>query len=124
VKPYLVVFFGSGLGGMFRHGVNVIVARWLGIAFPYSTVVVNILGSMVLGLLAGYFAVKADPGQSWRLFLTTGILGGFTTFSAFSLDTVLFYERGQIALGIVYVMISVLASAFALFAGLILVRGT
>src|SRR6187549_1414607 len=97
VKPYLVVFLGSGFGGMLRHGVNVIVPRWLGVAFPYSTLVVNIVGSMVLGLLAGYFAVKADPGQGWRLFLATGILGGFTTFSAFSLDTVLFYERGEIA---------------------------
>lgn len=123
VKPYLVVFLGSGFGGMLRHGVNVIVPRWLGTAFPYSTLVVNIVGSMVLGLLAGYFAVKADPGQGWRLFLATGILGGFTTFSAFSLDTVLFYERGEIALGLVYVIASVLVSAIALFAGLVLVRG-
>jgi len=123
VKPYLVVFLGSGFGGMLRHGVNVIVPRWLGVAFPYSTLVVNIVGSMVLGLLAGYFAVKADPGQGWRLFLATGILGGFTTFSAFSLDTVLFYERGEIALGVVYLIASVLVSAIALFAGLVLVRG-
>ena len=123
MKPYLVVFLGSGFGGMLRHGVNVIVPRWLGVAFPYSTLVVNIVGSMVLGLLAGYFAVKADPGQGWRLFLATGILGGFTTFSAFSLDAVLFYERGEIALGVLYVIASVLVSAIALFAGLALVRG-
>jgi len=122
VKSYLVVFLGSGIGGMLRHAFNGVLPRLLGFAFPYPTLVVNVLGSTILGLLAGYFAVKADPGQTWRLLLTTGMLGGFTTFSAFSLDTVLFYERGEIALGFVYVSASVLVSALALYAGLVFMR--
>jgi fluoride exporter len=119
---YLIVFLGSGLGGMLRHAANVWVPRVLGTAFPFHTLTVNILGSLVMGLLVGYFAAKADPGQDWRLFLTTGIVGGFTTFSAFSLDTVLLYERGQIALAALYVLASVAVSVAALFAGLTLVR--
>ena len=76
-----------------------------------------------MGVLAGYFAFKADPSsQHWRLFLTTGILGGYTTFSAFSLDTVLLYERGETALAALYVLASVALAIGGLFAGLALVR--
>ena len=83
---------------MLRYTANVWIPRALGTAFPYHTLIVNIVGSLVMGLLAGYFALKSDPGQDWRLFLTTGIMGGFTTFSAFSLDTVVLYQRGEVAL--------------------------
>jgi CrcB protein len=75
-----------------------------------------------MGLLAAYFAFKGDASQHWRLFLTTGILGGFTTFSAFSLDVALLYERGQIAMAALYVGVSVCVSIAALFAGFALVR--
>ncbi|MCW5603716.1 MAG: fluoride efflux transporter CrcB [Burkholderiales bacterium] len=122
MNSYLVVFIGSGLGGMLRHAVNVFVPRLVGAAFPYHTLTVNIVGSFVLGLLAGYFATKGDPGQSWRLFLTTGVVGGFTTFSAFSLDTAVLYERGEPTLAVVYVLASVGLSLAALFAGLFIMR--
>jgi len=122
MNPYIIVFFGSGLGGMLRYAANVWVPRMLGSAFPYHTMAVNIVGSLVMGLLAGYFALKSDPGQDWRLFLTTGIIGGFTTFSAFSLDTVVLYERGDVALAAVYVLASVGVSLAALFAGLAIMR--
>jgi CrcB protein len=122
MNPYLLVFFGSGLGGMLRYAANVWVPRALGTAFPYHTLSVNILGSFAMGLLAGYFALRADPGQDWRLFLTTGVIGGFTTFSAFSLDTALLYERGQPALAACYVLASVVISIGALFAGLSIMR--
>ena len=122
MNSYLIVFLGSGIGGMLRHGVNVFVPRMLGAAFPYHTLIINIVGSLIMGLLAGYFAVKADPGPSWRLFLTTGILGGFTTFSAFSLDAALLYERGGITPAAAYVLASVGVSIAALFAGLFLMR--
>ena len=79
-------------------------------------------GSLVMGLLAGYFAFKGDASQSWRLFLTTGILGGYTTFSAFSLDAALLYERGELGLAALYVVASVALSIGGLFAGLALVR--
>ena len=119
---FLIVFLGGGLGAALRHGVNLTSARLLGTAFPYATLLENVTGSFLMGLLAAYFAFKGDASQSWRLFLTTGILGGYTTFSAFSLDTILLYERGQIALATVYVLASVGISILGLVAGLALVR--
>jgi CrcB protein len=90
--------------------------------FPYGTLFINIVGSFVMGLTAEYFALKAGLPQHLRLFLTTGIYGGFTTFSAFSLETVLLYERGDLAGAIIYVAASVILSVAALFAGLAIVR--
>ena len=87
---YLIVFGGAGLGGALRHGVNVAAMRLGFTAFPIGTLTVNILGSFLMGLIAEYFALKGHLPQSWRLFLTTGVLGGFTTFSAFSLEVALF----------------------------------
>ena len=97
-------------------------ARLFGTAFPWHTLIENVTGSLVMGLLAAYFALKGDASQHWRLFLTTGILGGYTTFSAFSLDTVLLYERGEIAMAALYVLASVALAIGGLFAGLALVR--
>lgn len=119
---YLIVFIGGGLGSMLRHAVNVLGARWLGTSFPYHTLTVNITGSFVMGLVIGYFAFRGDASQHWRLFMTTGILGGYTTFSAFSLDTVLLYERGDIGLAAVYVFSSVVVSIGGLFLALYLMR--
>ena len=119
---FLIVFLGGGLGASLRHGINLLSARTLGTGFPYSTLIINITGSIVMGLIAGYFAFKGDASQHWRLFLTTGILGGYTTFSAFSLDAALLYERGAIGLAAFYVLASVILSIIGLFAGLALVR--
>ena len=119
---FLIVFLGGGLGAALRHGVNLASARLLGVAFPYATLIENVSGSLVMGLLAAYFAFKGDASQHWRLFMTTGILGGYTTFSAFSLDAALLYERGEYSLALVYVLASVLLSIGGLFAGLALVR--
>jgi CrcB protein len=118
----LLVFLGGGLGTALRHGVNILAARLLGTGFPYATIIENVSGSLVMGLLAGYFAFKGDASQPMRLFLATGVLGGYTTFSAFSLDTALLWERGEIALAVVYVIGSVALSIAGLFAGLALVR--
>jgi len=94
-----------------------------GTAFPWHTLIENVTGSLVMGLLAGYFAFKGgDASQHWRLFLTTGILGGYTTFSAFSLDAVLLYERGETALAALYVLASVALAIGGLVAGLAMVR--
>jgi CrcB protein len=119
---YLLVFIGGGLGASLRHAVNMICARGLGTAFPYGTFVINISGSTIMGLIAGYLAFKGEASQHWRLFLMTGILGGYTTFSAFSLDAALLYERGEIGLALFYVLGSVVFSIGGLFAGLALVR--
>ena len=119
---YLIVFLGGGLGAAMRHGVNVAAARLLGTGFPFGTLTVNVVGSLVMGLMAAWFAFEGSPSQHWRLFLTTGILGGFTTFSTFSLDTALLYERGELGLAALYVVAAVAAGVIGLFAGLTLVR--
>src|SRR6185437_13715452 len=90
-----------------RHAINTICARAFGTHFPFGTFIINITGSIVMGLIAGYLAFKGDAAQPWRLFVMTGILGGYTTFSAFSLDAALLYERGEIGLAATYVIGSV-----------------
>lgn len=119
---FLIVFIGGGIGAAIRHGVNVAAAGLVGTAFPYGTLFINVLGSLAMGLIAEYFALKSGLPQSWRLFLTTGILGGFTTFSAFSLEAALLYERGQLASAAIYVAASVVLSIGGLFAGLAIIR--
>lgn len=119
---FLVVFLGGGIGAALRHGVNLAVARVLGSGFNYATMFENVSGSLVMGLLVGYFAFEGTIPQHWRLFLTTGILGGYTTFSAFSLDTILLYERGELGLSALYVIASVALSIGGLLAGLLLIR--
>jgi CrcB protein len=117
---YLIVFLGAGIGGALRHGVNVAAARLLGFGFPFGTLIVNVLGSFLIGLFAGYFAFRTGIGQHVRLFLTTGVLGGFTTFSAFSLDAALLVERHAYALAAGYVVGSVFLGLVGLFIGLAL----
>ena len=119
---YLIVFLGGGLGAAFRHAVNVAFARWLGIGFPFATLFVNLTGSLAMGLLAGYFALKGEASQSFRLFLTTGILGGYTTFSAFSLDALLLWERNEVGLAALYVAASVTTALFGVWAGVAIMR--
>jgi fluoride exporter len=119
---FLIVFLGGGIGAALRHGVNLASARLLGTAFPFATLFENVTGSFVMGLLAAYFAFKGDATQHWRLFFTTGILGGYTTFSAFSLDVALHHERGELGLTALYILLSVGLAIGGLFAGLAVVR--
>ena len=119
---YLMVFFGAGIGGALRHGVNLGSARLFGGGFPVGTIIVNVVGSFLMGLLAGYFTYRTGVPQNARLFLTTGVLGGFTTFSAFSLDAALLVERHAYSLAAAYMLGSVVLSLVALFAGLSLFR--
>jgi CrcB protein len=119
---YLIVFLGAGAGGALRHGVNVGAARLFGYGFPLGTLIINVTGSFAMGLLAGYFAYRTGVSQHMRLFLTTGVLGGFTTFSAFSLDTALLVERHSYGQAAAYVVGSVALSLLGVFAGLMLFR--
>jgi fluoride exporter len=119
---FLIVFLGGGIGAALRHGVNLASARLLGTGLNYATLFENVTGSVIMGLLVGYFAFRGGVPQHVRLFLTTGILGGYTTFSAFSLDTILLYERGQLGLAALYVILSVALSVGGLLAGLTLMR--
>jgi fluoride exporter len=116
---YLIVFLGGGIGAALRHGFNL---AFVGTAFPYATLFENVSGSTVMGMLIALFAFKSGIPQHWQLFVTTGILGGYTTFSTFSLDVALLYERGQIGLAVLYVALSVALSIGGLFAGLAFVR--
>ncbi|KST60885.1 camphor resistance protein CrcB [Methylobacterium sp. GXS13] len=119
----LIVILGAGLGGGVRHGINVAVARLLpGFGFPLATLVINVLGSFLMGVLAEGFALRGAAGHPARLFLTTGILGGFTTFSTFSLDAISLYERGEPALAALYVGVSVAGGLLGLLAGMALIR--
>lgn len=119
---YLLVFIGGGMGAAARHAVNIASARWLGSAFPVRTLLVNATGSFLIGLLAAYFALRGDASPHLRLFLTTGVLGGYTTFSAFSLDAVMLWERGQPWAAAGYVFASVAAALLGVGLGLGLIR--
>jgi CrcB protein len=118
VFPYIIVFLGSGIGGALRHGVNELIPYFPGNKFPLGILTINITGSLLLGLLAGYWAFQGDASQHWRLFLTAGICGGYTTFSTFSQDIVLLLERDQYSVSALYVVLSVGLSVAAMFFGL------
>ena len=122
--PTMLVFIGGGVGAAARHGVNLLAARLLGVEFPWGTLIVNVVGSIAMGLLAAWFAFRSDPfwTQEMRLFATTGILGGFTTFSAFSLDAALLWERNAFVTFAIYVLASVGLSIVGLFVGMWIVR--
>jgi len=118
----LWVALGGGIGAAARYGVNVWSGRVLGTEFPWHTLIVNVLGCFIMGLLTGLMAQKLNLSPEARAFLTTGILGGFTTFSAFSVDVVLLVERKAMLAAGAYVAASVLLSIAAVFAGLHLMR--
>jgi CrcB protein len=107
---------------MARHAVGVLALKWFGSSFHVGTLAINVIGSLLIGIVAEYWAIKSGLSQPARLFLTTGVLGGFTTFSTFSLETVLLWERGEPLLAAVYATASVALSIGALFGGLWLVR--
>lgn len=119
---YMMVFVGGGLGAALRHGVNRASLAYLGPAFPYGTLLVNVLGGLLMGVLAELFLSRGGGSQELRLFLTTGLLGGFTTFSAFSLDAALMWQRSDYAALALYIVASVLVSIAALFLGMAAVR--
>ena len=117
----LLVMTGGALGAGARHLAGRAALALLGTGFPSGTLFVNLTGGLLMGLLAGTLA-RVSAGESWRLFLGVGVLGGFTTFSSFSLDTVLLIERGEWLVALGYVLVSVIGSVAALVAGLGLAR--
>ena len=119
MTPILQVALGGAIGASARYMTGLMMARLLGKGFPWGTLTVNIAGSFLMGVLV---VVLAQTGNRFAPLLMTGVLGGFTTFSAFSLDAVTLYERGQVALAGGYVAVSVTVSIAALVAGLLLAR--
>ena len=122
MKSYLLVFYRRRPWFVAAPPRQRSCARCLGTAFPYGTFIINIIGLARHGPDRRLSRFKGEASQPWRLFLMTGILGGYTTFSAFSLDAALLYERGEIGLALFYVLGSVVFSIAGLFAGLALVR--
>ena len=118
-NPYFLVFVGGGLGSVLRFATYHAARLWLPPSFPWGTLVVNILGGLAVGAVAGWFLSRSLGGaDSTPLFLMTGLLGGFTTFSAFSLDAVLLWQRGDPGAAVAYVAASVLLAIGGVVAGL------
>lgn len=113
---------GGATGAVLRHGMNMAALAAFPTSFPLGILLINITGSFLMGVLTGVFAHLWEPSQTVKLFLTVGVLGGFTTFSAFSLDTVLLWQRGEVAQAVLYVLSSVVFSIGALVLGLWIAR--
>jgi CrcB protein len=116
------VALGGALGASARYGVGALMLRWMGPGFPWGTLAVNVVGSFILGLLTEALALKFSLAPEVRVLLVTGVLGGFTTFSAFSLESANMIERGDYLVAATYVGASVLLAVGALFGGLTLGR--
>lgn len=117
----LLVAFGGAIGASLRYLSSIAALRFFGPAFPYGTMFVNIVGSFAMGVLVAWLAKKGGS-EGLKLFLATGLLGGFTTFSAFSLDFANLWQRGDSLQAFTYVAASVLISILAIFAGLSLAK--
>ncbi len=122
MKIILVIAAGGALGAVARYAVMVGAGHWAGFSSPYGTMAVNILGSFLLGALMEIIALFWTPSEEMRVFLVVGVLGGFTTFSSFSLDTVLLLQRNEVGLATLYVGGSVILSVLGFLAGLSLLR--
>ena len=123
MQAFLLVGLGGAIGAMARYGTGVLVGHFWRTPFPVATLLINIVGSLAMGLLVGWLARTLPPGQNEiRLFVAVGILGGFTTFSAFSLDVITLMERGDFGQAVIYVVGSVILAVVALSAGLLLFR--
>lgn len=119
----LLVMAGGALGSAARYQLGRLCLRLLGPGWPWGTLAANVLGGLLMGLFAGWLAARAQGGEALRLFFAVGVLGGFTTFSSFSLETMLMIERGEIASAAGYVAASVIASVGGLALGLAMMRG-
>ena len=122
MQNLLAVCAGGAIGAGARYLVGILALRVFGPGFPWGTLTVNIAGSLFMGLAAQYMMDRADLPQAARLFIMTGILGGFTTFSAYALDIVALSERNMLGLAMIYAMASVAGSVAALLAGQALAR--
>jgi CrcB protein len=113
---------GGAIGSVARYGTMVWMGRLLGTGFPYGTLIVNVVGGLIMGVLIELMALVWSPSEAMRAFLTVGIMGGYTTFSTFSLDAWYLIQRGDTGLGALYIAASVIFSIGALVAGLYLTR--
>ena len=124
MNAILLVASGGAIGSVARYLVGVGMARAFGVAFPYGTLAVNVIGGFLMGLFIELLARRFEGSPELRLFIAIGILGGFTTFSSFSLDVAVLWERGELAIALSYMLASVILSIGALSLGLWLARLT
>lgn len=122
IKSILLVGAGGFIGSIARYLVTVFLNRWFEPTFPLGTLTINLLGSMVIGLLIGFFSRGILHGEGWQLFLIIGILGGFTTFSAFSLELMFMLREGQIIPAILYGTVSLIFGLLACVAGFFIAK--
>ena len=124
MNAYLLVGLGGAIGSIARYGSGVLIGRIWPSPFPLATMLINIAGSLAMGLLVGWLARTTPAWQAdARLFLAVGVLGGFTTFSAFSLDAITLIERGALLEAVLYALGSVTVAVVALYLGLLVTRG-
>jgi fluoride exporter len=122
VNTLVMVAMGGALGSVLRYGMNLGVTRLMGDAFPWGILFVNVLGCFLIGAVSAFFMHRLPEGETLRLFLAIGFLGGFTTFSAFSLDVLKLVNNGQTAAAISYVAASIALTLLAVFAGFFLIK--
>lgn len=122
MNGFILVFLGGGLGAAARHGINMLTTHFGVTRYPVGTFAINVIGSLVIGVMAEAFALRTQWSGNARLFMITGILGGFTTFSAYSLEVGLLWERGQRLAAVTYATASVVFAVGAMFAGMYAVR--
>ncbi len=122
MKHLLLIAIGGGAGAVCRHLVSLAGLRLLGPAFPWGTVTVNVLGSLIMGIFIEILVHRLNASSEFRYLIVTGFLGGFTTFSTFSLDVAVLWERGEPFTTAIYVLASLVLSVAAVFAGLYLAR--
>lgn len=122
MPPIFLVMIGGAIGAALRYFTGLVALRQLGPGFPYGTLAVNLIGGLLMGMLAGIIARAPVEGEPLRLLLGVGVLGGFTTFSAFSLETFNMLSRGDYATAGLYIGSSVIGSVLALFCGVGLTR--
>jgi CrcB protein len=124
MQSFLLVGAGGAIGAMARYGAGMLIGRLWPMSFPLATLLINIGGSLAMGLFVGLMARWLPAWQSdARLFVAVGILGGFTTFSSFSLDTIVLIERGEVVAAGAYVLLSVVLCLIGLYLGLLVTRG-
>ena len=122
IKQLVFVASGGAIGASLRYLTGLLAVRWFGAGFPWGTLVVNIFGSFVMGIVVEYLARRLGAEQEWRLLLITGLLGGYTTFSAFSYEVIIMIERHAYTAAGSYIAANVIGAIVALSAGLILAR--
>lgn len=118
----LIVMSGGAIGAALRYLSTAGFTRWLGKDFPYGTLFVNVSGAFLMGILSGWFLSKGSGNDEWRLLLLTGVLGAFTTFSAFSIETMLLFDQGAVVRGLLNIMLNVVLCLLAVWVGMSLAK--